>query len=148
MARNKGWTWIVIISVLIGMAGASIFWLYSPYGHNQLAQQVAEDLEAQRALAKLPGSSLKPQKMASQTLGFRFQLVTDGKQVFLVDMKNGRVWRYFHEAKTEGSGKADEGFLPLGMYYGGRKHYSAAEIEAPVPSPGGSPQAPSGRGQP
>ena len=51
MARNRNWTWTVIISLLVGVVGASIFWLYSPYGHDRLAQSVAGDLQTQ----PLPG---------------------------------------------------------------------------------------------
>ena len=40
MARPRSWTWTVIISLLLGIVGATVFWLYSPYGHDQLAQQV------------------------------------------------------------------------------------------------------------
>ncbi len=138
MARNKGWTWTVIISMLAGAVGASIFWLYSPYGHDRLAQQVAEDLQAQRLPATVKGSALTPQKLAAQAMGPWFQMVADDKQIFLVDLKNGRVWRYFHQTKAEGFSQEDEGFLPIAMFYAGRKHYAASEIEPP-PGPPASP---------
>ncbi len=141
MGRSGSWTWVVLISLLVGATGASIFWLYSPYGHGQLAQQVAEDLQAQRLLTESKGDTFNPRKMAFQATGPRFQMVTDGKQVFLVDLKDGRVWRYFHETKDQGANKEDEGFLAVAMYYGGRKHYSAVEIEPP-PSPPATPAPP------
>jgi hypothetical protein len=108
MARNRSWTWTVIISLLVGVAGASIFWLYSPYG--------------------------------SQAMGARYQMVADGKQVFLVDLNNGRVWRYFHHTKEGGFSVEDEGFLPIALYYGGKKHYTASEIDPPPGAPGTFPQ--------
>ena len=138
MARNKGWTWTVIISMLAGAVVSSIFWRYSPYGHDQLAQQVAEDLQAQRLPATVKGSGPPPQKLAAQAPGLRFQMVADGKQIFLVDLKNGRVWRYFRQTKAEGFSQEDEGFLPIAMFYAGRKHYAASEIEPP-PGPQASP---------
>ena len=46
MARKRIWRWTVIISLLAGVLGASIFWLYSPYGHDRLAQQAAEAVSA------------------------------------------------------------------------------------------------------
>ena len=135
MARHNSW-WTVIISLLVGVVGTSIFWLYSPYGHDRLAHEVAEDLKDQELPMKAKGSALNPRKMASQALGQRFELVTEGRQVFLVDTKNGRVWRYFHQTKEEGFSKDDEGFLPLALYYGGRKHFAASEVEAPLSPPG------------
>ncbi len=39
MARNRSGTWIAIISMLVGVVAASIFWRYSSYGHEQLAQR-------------------------------------------------------------------------------------------------------------
>jgi hypothetical protein len=149
MARNKGWMWTVIISLLVGVVGATFFWLYSPYGHDQLAQQVAEDLQAQRPPVEVKGSSLNLSRLPSQAVGPRFQMVADGKQVFLVDLQNGRVWRYFHQTKAEGFSQEDEGFLPMAMYYAGKKHYSAAEIEPPPGSPGNPPPpAPEGKPSP
>jgi hypothetical protein len=138
MARNKGWTWTVLISLLVGVVGASIFWLYSPYFHDQLAQQVAQDLKAQQIASEAKGGPLSLKKLPSQALGSRFQMVADGKQVFLADLQNGRVWRYFHQTKAEG-GKEDEGFIPLPFYYAGKKHYAASEIEPPP----GAPKTPS-----
>jgi hypothetical protein len=140
MARSGSWTWTVIISFLVGVLGASIFWFYSPYGHDQLAQQVAEDIKAQRLPVQVQGGPLNPQQLVSQAQGSRFQMVADGKEAFLVDLKNGRVWRYFHQTKDRGAGKEEEGFLPLPFYYAGKKHLAASEIEPPSGPSGDSSQ--------
>lgn len=130
MARTRSWSWTVIISLLVGIAGATVFWLYSPYGHEQLAQQ------SQSPTAEVKGGALNLKKLASQAAGSHFQMVADGKQVFVVDLKSGRVWRYFHQTKEEGFSREDEGFLPIPFYYAGKKHYSASEIDAPSNDPG------------
>jgi hypothetical protein len=117
MARTKSVTWTVIISLLIGVAAATVFWLYSPYGRDQLASNGK-------------GEPPDPDKLASQAMGSHFQMVSDGKQVYVVDLKNGRAWRYFRQTKEEGFSYDDEGFLPIPFYYAGKKHYSASEIEA------------------
>ncbi|MFA4902373.1 MAG: hypothetical protein WC600_06470 [Desulfobaccales bacterium] len=135
MARPRSWTWTVIISLLVGIAAATAFWQYSPYGHEQVAQQ------SQSLTAEVKGGALHLKKSASQATGSHFQMVTDGKQVFIVDLKSGRVWRYFHQTKEEGFSREDEGFLPIPFYYAGKKHYSAAEIEPPAGLPG-NPAAP------
>jgi hypothetical protein len=131
MARTRSWTWTVFISLLLGGAVATVFWLYTPYGHDQLAQQATGDLKSQPHPAGMKVGALDMKKLASQAMGSRFQMVTDGKQVFVVDLKNGCVWRYFHQTKEEGFSQEDEGFLPIPFYYGGKKHYSASEIEPP-----------------
>jgi hypothetical protein len=135
MARTRSLTWTVIISLLVGIAAATAFWQYSPYGHEQVSQQT------QPLTAEVKGGALHLKKSASQATGSHFQMVTDGKQVFVVDLKSGRVWRYFHQTKEEGFSREDEGFLPIPFYYAGKKHYTAAEIEAP-PGPPGNPSAP------
>jgi|WetSurMetagenome_2_1015567.scaffolds.fasta_scaffold260994_1 hypothetical protein len=136
MARPRNWTWTVIISLLVGIAAATVFWLYTPYGHDQLAQQVAEDLKSQPFPPGAKGGALHLKKLASQVAGSRFQMVADGKEIFMVDLKTGRVWRYFHETKEAGVGREDEGFLPVPFYYAGQKHYTASEIEPPPSNPG------------
>jgi hypothetical protein len=123
--------WMAIISLLVGVAGASVFWLYSPYGHDRLAQQAAEDLKSQPLPLEGKGGPVNLKKLASQAMGSRYQMVADSKQVFLVDLKNGRVWRYFHHTKETGFDKEDEGFLPIPLYYAGQKHDAATEIEPP-----------------
>jgi hypothetical protein len=141
MARNGSWTWTVIISFLVGVLGASIFWFYSPYGHDQLAQQVAKDLRTQRLPVQVKEGPVNPKQLVSQARGSRFQMVADGKDAFLVDLKDGRVWRYFHQTKEGGASKDEEGFLPLPFYYAGKKHFAASEIEA-TPSPSGGSSQP------
>lgn len=144
MARSRSWSGI--ISLLAGVVGASVFWLYSPYGHDRLAQEIAGDLKTQPLPGELKGGPGGLKKLTSQALGARFQMVADNKQIFLVDLKDGRVWRYFHNTKEAGFDKEDEGFLPMPLYYAGQKHYVASEIEPP-PAPPGSPlrAAPAGK---
>jgi hypothetical protein len=36
----------------------------------------------------------------------------------------------------------DEGFLPIAMFYAGKKHYAASEIEPPPGAPGTPSQTP------
>jgi hypothetical protein len=135
MARTRSSIWTIIICLLLGIVAATIFWLYTPYGHNQLAQQVVQDLKSQPLQPGAKGGPLNLKKMFSQAMGSRFQMVTDGKDVFVVDLKDGRVWRYFHENKASG-GPADEGFLPMPFYFAGHKHYSATEIGPPAATQG------------
>ena len=141
MARSRSGRWTAIISLLFGVLGASLFWLYSPYGHDRMARELAGDLKTQPLPEGLKGGPGSLKKMASQALGPRFQMVTDDKQIFLVDLRNGRVWRYFHNTKESGFDKEDEGFLPMPLYYAGQKHYVASEIEPPPAPPGSPPQA-------
>jgi hypothetical protein len=148
MARNRNRTWTVIISLLVGVVGASIFWLYAPYGHDRLAQSVTGDLQTQPLSGEEKGGPVNLKKLASQAMGARYQMVADGKQVFLVDLNNGRVWRYFHHTKEGGFSMEDEGFLPIGLYYAGKKHYAASEIEPPPGAPGNPPQTPPSGKQP
>jgi hypothetical protein len=140
MARGKGWTWSVLLGVLAGGVGVTLFWLYTPYGQKQLTREAAPEL-------RLPGDSKgSAQTLPSQARGARFHLVADGKQVFLADLQNGRVWRYFRQTREEGFSREEEGFLPIAFFYAGQKHYSAAEIEAASGAAGTSPQpAPGGR---
>ena len=140
MGRSKSGVWTAIISLLLGVVGASIFWLFTSYGHERLAQQAAEDLKVQTAPGAGKGGSVSLKKLSAQAYGFRYQMVTDGKQVFLVDLQNGRVWRYFHNTKEAGFSKEDEGFLPMALYYASQKHYAASEIEPPPVAPGNPPQ--------
>ena len=148
MARNRNWTWTVVISLLVGVLGASLFWLYTPYGHDRLAQQVTGDLETQSPPGEGKGGPVNLKKLASQAMGSRYQMVADGKQVFLVDLTNGRVWRYFHNTKEGGFSMEDEGFLPMALFYAGKKHYAASEIEPPPGAPGDATQTPPAGKQP
>jgi hypothetical protein len=140
MARSRSWRWTAIISLLAGAVGASVFWLYSPYGHDRLAPELADELKTQPIPGGVKGEAGILKKLPSQALGSRFQMVSDGKQVFLADLKNGRVWRYFHNTKEAGFSKEDEGFLPMPLYYAGQKHYAASEVEPPPAAPAGAPQ--------
>jgi hypothetical protein len=146
MARTRSWSWTVIISLLVGIAVATAFWIYSPYGHYQLAQQVGGDLKSQTPLPGAKIGALNLKNLVSQAPGSHFQMLTDGRQVFAVDLRNGRVWRYFHQTKEEGFSREDEGFLPIPFYYAGKKHYAASEIEAPANEPG-NPAAPTSEGK-
>jgi hypothetical protein len=137
MARSRSWSWTAMISLLAGVVAASVFWLYSPYGHDRVAQEIAGDLKTQPIPGGGKGEPGSLKKLPSQALGSRYQMVTDGKQVFLADLKNGRVWRYFHNTKEAGFSKEDEGFLPMPLYYAGQKHYTASEIEPPSAAPAG-----------
>jgi hypothetical protein len=135
MARPRSWTWTVIISLLLGIVAATIFWLYTPYGHDQLARQGSESPKSQPLLPGVKGGSPDLKKLPFQAAGSRFQMVSDGKQVLVVDLRAGRVWRYFHQTKEEGFSREDEGFLPIPFYYAGKKNYSASEIEPPAGDP-------------
>ena len=148
MARTRSWRWTAIISLLAGVVGASVFWLYSPYGHSRVAQEIAGDLKTPPLPGEVKGAPGSLSKLPAQAMGFRYQMVADGKQVFLVDLKNGRVWRYFYNTKEAGFSKEDEGFLPLALYYAGQKHYAASEVEPPPSPPGSPPQAAPAGNQP
>jgi hypothetical protein len=137
MARSGSWKWTAIISLLVGVVGASVFWLYSPYGHDRVAQEIAGEMKIPPPPGEAKGLPGSLKKLPSQAIGSRYQMVTDGKQVFLVDLQNGRVWRYFYNTKEGGFSKEDEGFLPMPLYYAGQKHYSASEIEPPQAAPAG-----------
>ena len=135
MAHGKSRKWTVIISLLLGVLGASVFWLYTPYGHDRLAQSGTGEVQTQPLPGEGQGGPVNLKKLASQAMGSRYQMVADGKQVFLVDLNNGRVWRYFHHTKEAGFSMEDEGFLPMALYYAGQKHYAASEIEPPPGAP-------------
>jgi hypothetical protein len=144
VARKRGWT--ALVTFLLGVAGASIFWLYGPYAPPaDLAKP-----EAAKGL-KLPGEAgpggpAGASDLPLQALGPRYQMLSDGKQIFLVDLKEGRVWRYYHLDKEGVAGREEEGFLPLALYYGGKKHYAASELEAP-PVKGPEPAPPEAKPQ-
>jgi len=148
MARSRSWRWTAIISVLAGVVGASVFWLYSPYGHDRVAQEIAREMKIPPAPGEVKGGPGTLKKLSSQAMGSRYQMVTDGKQMFLVDLQNGRVWRYFHNTKEAGFDKEDEGFLPMALFYAGQKHFAASEIEPPPAPPGSPPTAPPAGKQP
>jgi hypothetical protein len=67
MARTRSVTWTVFISLLLGIAAATAFWLYSPYGQEQLTgKKVGEP-------PSLTNWPLRPWS--------NFQMVADSKQV-------------------------------------------------------------------
>ncbi len=146
MARNQGWT--ITLALLAGALLASLYWLYGPHLKAQVQRGVAEALKAQApALELSPGSGL-PQGLPSQAVGPRYQLVAGGRDVFLADLKEGRVWRYYHQTKEGGFAKEDEGFLPVAMYYGGKKYYGATEADAPPGPPEPAPAKPGAKKAP
>jgi rhodanese-related sulfurtransferase len=70
-------------------------------------------------------------------MGCRYQMVAGGREFFLADLKEDRVWRYFHHTKEGGFAKEDEGFLPGAMYYGCKK-LQRRRGGAPTPTAGGN----------
>jgi hypothetical protein len=115
MARRQGGS--LFFSFFIGVLGASILWLYFPFLKGVIAGPRAAE-------ASKKGLNLKD-AADLQVKGSRFQMLNDGKQVFLVDLKEGRVWRYFHI--TQGS-KEQDGFMPLSVTYEGKQYQCASEV--------------------
>jgi hypothetical protein len=96
-----------------------------------VGRQVEEAVKGQTAkTAETDKAKPEMKAVVSQAPGARYQVVTDGKQTFLADLKEGRVWRYFHYTRDEGHVKEEEGFLPLPFYFGGKKYPSAGEVES------------------
>lgn len=128
-AKSK--TWGIIVALLVGFAGATIFWFYGPFLQKEVSLQVEEAVKEQAAKTAGPerqaGMELKG--VGSPASGARYQVVTDGKQTFLADLKEGRVWRYFHHTREGGHLKEEEGFLPLPFFYGGKK-YPTADLKS------------------
>lgn len=137
MARKKGWS--LVIAFLVGAGAASVFWFHHAYLGENSDQPAAETARGQQSLPDVKEKPDSLKRSASPASGWRYQMVTDGKQVFLADLKEGRVWRYFQQTREGGVGKEDEGFLPLPLYFAGKKHFSASEMEA---SPGEAPTPP------
>jgi hypothetical protein len=134
VARKHGWT--TVVALLVGLLGASLFWLYGPYLDRIVALRVGEALKTQSLSVEVgKGGPTGFHGAPAQARGANYQIITDGKQVFLADLKEGRVWRYFHQTKEGGSGREEEGFLPLALYYGGKKYFSAQEVEALMSKP-------------
>ncbi len=130
MARNQGWR--IIGALLLGVAGTTAFFLYGPSLQQEVSRQIGEGEKAQpRKIAEV--DKTKPDMKALGPLGpgGRFQLVSDGKQTFLADLKEGRVWRYYHYTREDGHLKEEEGFLPLPFYFGGKKYDSAGAVQTP-----------------
>lgn len=102
-----------------------MLWLYFPF----LKGFVADPRAAE---AGKGGLNLK-EAADLQIKGSRFQMLNDGKQVFLVDLQEGRVWRYSHV--LQGSKEVD-GFLPLTMLYDGKQYQCASEVGEREPGQG------------
>ncbi len=130
MAKNRGWH--SIAALLAGIGGATVFLLYGPYLPREVSRQVEEAVKGQASRTGEVGQKgLAPWKGPGvQGLGPRFQLVTDGKDTFLADLKEGRVWRYFRHTREGGQQKDEEGFLPLPFFFGGKKYPKAGDVEA------------------
>jgi len=130
MARNQGWR--MMAALLVGIGGATVFWLYGPYLPREVSRQVEEALKGQAsrigAAGEKAGAALKA--AGSPVPGLRYQLVTDGKDTFLADLKEGRVWRHFRHTREGGQQKDEEGFLPLPFFFGGKKYPKAGDVEA------------------
>jgi hypothetical protein len=118
----------LVLAVLVGAVGASLFWLYGPFMKGEVARQVGEAVSA-RPLKVEAGKGEAAKVSATQALGNRFQMVSDGKHTFLADLKAGRVWRYYQITRESG-GREDEGFQPVAILSAGKRFYTAEEIEA------------------
>ena len=90
---------------------------------------VAREVVAHRAELREVSLELGPRFGVLAASRLREQVVTDGKQTFLADRKEGRVWRYFHHTREGGNLKEEEGFLPLPFFYGGKK-YPTADLKS------------------
>lgn len=126
MAKNRGWSLIIVF--LLGVFGASAFWLYGPYLEDQISRRVAEAVK-ERPLP-LPDKAAAAGKAGSAAMlpGLRYQVVTDGKNILLADLKEGRVWRYYHHTREGGFAREDEGFLPVSLHFEGKKYSSARQV--------------------
>ena len=127
-SRSKAWG--IIVALLVGFAGATVFWFYGPFLKKEVSLQVEEAVKEQAAKTTESGNnSPLALKGVVPGAGARYQVVTDGKQTFLADRKEGRVWRYFHHTREGGNLKEEEGFLPLPFFYGGKK-YPTADLKS------------------
>jgi hypothetical protein len=129
VARSQSWN--TIIALLIGFAGATAFWFYGPFLQKEVSRQVEEAVKGQAAKT---GKTADKGPLTLKGVGVpaatgRYQVVTDGKQTFLADLKEGRVWRHFRHTREDGHLKDEEGFLPLPFFFGGKK-YPTAEVES------------------
>jgi hypothetical protein len=123
MARRQGWD--LFVSFFLGVLGASLFWFYTPFIKGRTAGPAA--MEGGKA-----GLSLK-EAAGLQAKGSRFQMLNDGQQVFLADLKEGRVWRYFHVTRDS---KEEEGFLSVPLFYEGKQYHRASEVGDREPAQG------------
>ncbi len=123
MARRQGRG--LFFSFLVGVLGASILWLYVPFLKGVMARPLAAEA-GKRSLNLKEAADLQTQRS-------RFQMLNDGKQVFLADLKEGRVWRYFHLTRDS---REEEGFLAVPMRYEGKQFLCAAEVGEREAAPG------------
>lgn len=123
MARRQGSS--LFFSFLVGVLGASMLWLYFPFLKGVMARPLASE-------AGKWGLSLK-EAVDLQAKGSRFQMLNDGKQVFLADLKEGRVWRYFRLTRDS---KEEEGFLTVPVLYEGKQYHCASEAGEREPAQG------------
>ena len=129
MAKSTGHTFFW--ALLLGLIGASLFWLYSPFLRQEVTRQVEDTLQKQEMTAAVGEKSSEPGKaVAPRLAGSRFQLLAEGGKTFLVDHKEGRVWRYFRHTREEGWARDEEGFAPLPIHYSGKTYISASDILA------------------
>ncbi len=129
MAKGQGWR--TIGALILGIAGATVFFLYGPFLQQEVSRQVEEAMKGQTAkTAENTKAQPELKAVGPKVPGVRYQVVTDGKQTFLADLKEGRVWRYFHHTRDDGHQKEEEGFLPLPFFFAGKKYPSAGEVES------------------
>jgi hypothetical protein len=139
VAKSKGWSFI--ITFLIGVTGASVFWLYGPYLEDQISRRVAGAAKDQ-PLVGLPGQPEAAAEAGSAApAGLRYYMVTEGKNILLADLKEGRVWRYYRHTREGGFAREDEGFLPVSLHFEGKKYVSAAQVAEAFDKSGGRAKA-------
>ncbi|MBW1952888.1 MAG: hypothetical protein JRI66_07350 [Deltaproteobacteria bacterium] len=126
MAKSTGWTFF--LAILLGIVGTTVFWLYSPFLDQKVANQIEAALKNKEfSIQALKGSGAEIQGAPSMAQSHRFLLISGNNQTFLADLKDGRVWRYFRHSKEGGWPREAEGFIPLRFYFQGKKFYAASE---------------------
>ncbi len=126
MAKSTGFSFIW--ALLLGIVGASLFWLYNPLLQQEVSRQVEETIKKQEASAG-GGEKVEVGKAATAKIqGSRFMMLAEGGRTFMADLKEGRIWRYFHHTREEGWARDEEGFAPLQIHFDGKKYTSAVEI--------------------
>jgi hypothetical protein len=135
MARKQGWA--LFFTLLLGILGASLFWLYGPYMQWEVARRVAQEMKGRQVpleVSKGGGAHLLGAPFSA--VGLRYQLISDGRHTFLGDLKEGRVWRYYHHTKEGGYAREEEGFTPVPLYSGGKEYYTARDMDQSPAKPG------------
>lgn len=117
----------MVLAFVVGVTAATLFWLLGPYSPQQLAKPTPG-----QSLTVNPGKegALELKKIPPQAVGPRYQMMTDGKDTFLADLQEGRIWRHFHHTREGGFLREEEGFLPLPLFYGGKKYFGAGEVKS------------------